>query len=185
MLARRPIGQLFYARSRLPAPRAGPIFTRVSDSEDDSTPKTAFNSADPPRNFTLSINERIRALTIGAPAYATRKKHIEDLEERYLRTLVALHDAQLAKRGGARSDDEEMTRILIERAATFDLKKMNALIVTHNRFYAIEANLPVDPRTGEYLVYGRRWMPEEPWTPARFVERARQVIEDRSAREER
>ena len=45
-------------------------------------------------------------------------------------------------------------------------------LASHNRHYPIEANLPVAPRTGEYLVFGRRWMPEEPLTPARIVERA-------------
>lgn len=32
----------------------------------------------------------IRALTLGAPAYATRKKHIEDLEDRYSNILRSL-----------------------------------------------------------------------------------------------
>jgi hypothetical protein len=46
----------------------------------------------------------------------------------------------------------------------------------------MEANLPMDTRTGEYLVYGRRWTPEEPWTAARLVERARAVIAARRVR---
>jgi hypothetical protein len=152
----------------------------VNDSEDDPTPKTAFNSADPVRNFSLSVGERIRAITIGAPAYATRKKHIEDLEERHVRTLVALHDALVAK--SDRRDVAAVSAALLEKARTLDLKKMSSLITSHNRYYPIEANLPVDPRTGEYLVYGRRWEPEQPWTPARMVERALAFV---AARDER
>ena len=148
----------------------------MSDSRDDSTndpvAKSAFRSADPPRNFSLSVGERIRALTIGAPAYATRKKSVEDLEERYVRTLVALHGSLVA-RG---LDDGAIARALLDKAQTFDLKRLNALIATHNRYYPIEANLPIDPRSGEYLVYGRRWFPEEPFTPERLVDRAQAIV---------
>jgi hypothetical protein len=164
----------------------------VNASDDDgnaprgASPKSAFDSADPPRNFTLRVDERIRALTIGAPAYATRKKHIEDLEERFVETLVALHDALVIKqeRQGRRerSDEGTVARAVVEKAASLDLKRINALIASHNRYYPMEANLPMDTRTGEYLVYGRRWTPEEPWTAARLVERARAVIAARRVR---
>jgi hypothetical protein len=127
-----------------------------------------FTSADPPRNFSLSTSDRVRAAVMGAPAYATRKKSLEDAEERYVRVLVALHDALVAKLG-AGADHAAVARALHEKAATFDLKKMNALVVSHNRWYPIEANLPVDLRTGEYLIYGKRWLPEEPWTVARLI----------------
>jgi hypothetical protein len=148
----------------------------VSDSDDASARKTAFDSADPPRNFTLSIDDRIRALTIGAPAYATRKKHLEDLELQHVRALVALHDALVAKHAGEPDLDALVARALVDKAATFDVKRMNALVTAHNRYYPIEANLPIDPRTGHYLVYGRPWVPEEPWTASRLVDRAQAVI---------
>lgn len=146
------------------------------ESEDPTRPPT-FTSADPPRNFSLSVNERIRALTIGPPAYATRKKSIEDLVERYLNTLVALHDARLEK--APPLDDAAMTNLLLAKANTFDLVKLNKLITTHNLYYPIEANLPTDLRTGEYLVYGRPWRPDEAWTTARFVAEARRLIDAR------
>ncbi|MDB4934797.1 MAG: hypothetical protein JWP87_1769 [Labilithrix sp.] len=154
----------------------------MSDSDDARAPKSAFNSADPPRNFTLSVNDRIRAIAIGAPAYATRKKHLEDLEERHVRMLVTLHDALVAKHGQRPDREELVTRALHDRAATIDVKRMNQLVEAHNRYYPIEANLPCDLRTGHYLVYGRRWVPEEPWSAARLVERARAVIADRDDR---
>lgn len=47
---------------------------------------------------------------------------------------------------------------------------MNALVEAHNRYYPIEANLPVDPRTGAYLVKrGTPFEPEPAVTPARLV----------------
>ena len=151
----------------------------MSDSDDHeggASRKTSFSSADPPRNFSLTVGDRIRALTIGAPAYATRKKHIEDLEAAHLRTLVAHRDTLLA-RGHAR---EAVTRAMHDRARAIDLKKLNALIASHNRYYPIEANLPVNPRTGEYLIYGRPWRPESPWTESRLVEQALAAIAARA-----
>lgn len=146
----------------------------MANERDDSAARSPFTSADPPRNFSLSINDRIRALTIGPPAYATRKKSIEDLVERYLSTLVALHDKRVAS--GRDGNDEATTRALREKAASFDLARLNKLITTHNRYYPIEASLPTDVRTGEYLVYGCPWLPDEPWSVARFVEEARRLI---------
>jgi hypothetical protein len=157
----------------------------VSDSDDDFEARlarknapTAFDSADPPRNFTLSVNDRVRAIAIGAPAYATRKKSIEDREERFVAVLVALHDTLVARRArsGDAPDAELVTRAMLDRAATFDIARLNALIEAHNRYYPIEANLATDLRTGEYLVYGRRWMPTEPWTVERFVATAKALI---------
>ena len=138
--------------------------------------RSSFSSADPPRNFSLSVNDRIRALTIGPPAYATRKKSIEDLVERYLTVLVALHDTRVAKLA---TDEEAMTRALLAKAATFDLARLNELIENHNLYYPIEASLPTDVRTGEYMVYGRPWLPDERWTTTRFVEEARRIIAER------
>jgi hypothetical protein len=179
VLAGAAIGQVFGLWSRLPGGRSRPNFRAVNDSDDDSGRKTAFNSADPPRNFTLSVDDRIRALTIGAPAYATRKKHLEDLEERHVRALVALHDALVAKHAGRPDLDELVTRALHEKASTFDVKRMNTLVETHNRYYPIEANLAMDLRTGEYKIYGKRWLPEEPWSVERLVARARSVLASR------
>ena len=143
-----------------------------SDDLDDASRSTAFNSADPPRNFTLSVGDRVRAMTIGAPAYATRKKRIEDLEVTHVGALVALHD-QLAARGRSASAIE---RALHDKAHGIDLGRMNELIEVHNRYYPIEANLPTNLRTGEYHVYGQRWMPEEPWTASRLLECARAIL---------
>jgi len=145
----------------------------VSDSDGLApSPPTAFNGADPPRNFTLSVGDRVRALTIGAPAYATRKKRIEDLELTHVRALVALHD-QLAAKGRSHAEIEHAVH---DRAHAVDLTKMNALIETHNRYYPIEANLPTNLKTGDYHVYGQRWMPEEPWTAPRLLERAIAIL---------
>lgn len=137
----------------------------------------SVTSADPVRNFTITVDERIRALTIGAPAFALRKRRIEDLEAMHVATLVELHD-KLAAKGAADIDGA-----LEKRAASIDLSRMNDLVKTHNRWYPVEANLPMD-RDGNWLVYGRIWEPETPFTAARLLAAARARIAARDASDE-
>jgi hypothetical protein len=157
----------------------------VSDDERDRpAPRTehspsALNSADPSRNFTLTVDERIRALTIGVPAWAARKRKIEDDQQRLVTELVELHDGLVAKKRPA----NEIELALLAAANTLDLAKLNELVGSHNRYYPIEANLPMD-RRGNYLVYGRVWKPEEAYTAVRLVALARLHIEARLAQQE-
>jgi hypothetical protein len=145
--------------------------TKRSDNRGVET--TALRSADPIRNFSLNVNERIRALTIGAPAWATRKKRIEDEEERLVGLLVALRHKLTAK---GHADAEVMARV-DAAAAGFDLRRLNELVATHNRYYPIEANLPMDRAGSGYLAYGRPWRPEEPYTAERLLARAREELD--------
>jgi hypothetical protein len=115
----------------------------------------ALASIDPPRNFSISTEERVRALAVGVPAYAARKRRIEDAYEGFVHTLVALHDALEART----LPERECELALLTEARTFDLAAVNRLIEVHNRYYPIEADLPIDPLTGVFL------MREEPWQP--------------------
>ncbi len=144
----------------------------------DERSPSALNSADPSRNFTLTVDERIRALTIGVPAWAARKRKIEDDQERLVGDLIELHDALAGKKHAA----DEIERVLLTAAAAIDLAKLNELVGSHNRYYPIEANLPMD-RRGNYLVYGRVWKPEEPYSAVRLVALTRARIEERARRE--
>jgi hypothetical protein len=83
-----------------------------------------------PRNFTLTLAERVRAQG-GVPAHIARKKRIEDLIDAALAELRALPPETMRA-----------------RARALDLRRVNELIVKHNRYYPIEANLPIDPATG-------------------------------------
>ena len=142
----------------------------------DESP-SALNSADPVRNFSLGVGERIRALTIGVPAWAARKRRIEDAEERHVRELVELHDTLVTKGRSTR----EIELAVVAEANAINLTKLNELVRLHNRYYPIEANLAMDRKTGNYLVYGRAWTAEEPYSAARFVALARAVIDRRNA----
>ena len=149
-------------------PRSGLV--NSAEGRTDSSP-SALNSADPLRNFSLTVDERIRALTIGVPAWAARKRKIEDDQDRHVKELVETYDALVAKK---RSGDQ-IDVALHAAASARDLTKLNELVSTHNRYYPIEANLPMD-RRGNYLVYGHVWRPEESFTPARLVALALAVV---------
>lgn len=128
-------------------------------------PPTAFDSVDPPRNFTLTTEERVRAMTIGVPAYAARKRKLEDREAEMIAALVELHDTLTGKR----VPPEDVRRAVEARAREFNLAKLNAIVDAHNRYYPIEANLRIDPRTGGYLIFGHPWSPEPPWSVERLL----------------
>lgn len=132
---------------------------------------------DPPRNFTISTEERVRAMSIGAPAYAERKRRIEDAEDTWLRALVDVHDAL----AGAGTSREATIAAMRRKAASFDFARVNKLVATHNRYYPIEANLPLDPATSAYLVAGRPWKPEAPFDVERVVRTALEAVADRDA----
>lgn len=141
----------------------------MSSPNPDNDAPSAFDSADPPRNFSLTVDQRIRALTIGVPAWAARKRQIEDEVNRLVGELLALEE----KLASAGTSAETIERSLMATAVRIDLRKLNELVAAHNRYYPIEANLPMDRRTGAYLIYGHVWEPEEPFTPERLVALAR------------
>jgi hypothetical protein len=98
----------------------------------------------PPRNFTLSIEDRLRAYAQGAPGYIRRRRRMEDLEARLLGKLAtATAPAEVA------ASVEVMA----------ELAQLNDLIDRHNRYYPIEAQLPIDVRTGRLLERGAPWRP--------------------------
>jgi hypothetical protein len=54
-------------------------------------------------------------------------------------------------RAACRGDDELFARRWRTRAQGFRFDRLNELIREHNEWYPIEARLPLDPRTGDYV----------------------------------
>lgn len=104
--------------------------------------------ASPPRNFTLSVADRMRALAAGPPAFSRRLRRIEDLTAAIVSALEACAPVEVAA--------------LPERIRR-DVARLNGLIDDHNRYYPIEARLPMDVRTAQRMDLG------EPWTPMPHV----------------
>ncbi|HZU85162.1 MAG TPA: hypothetical protein VE987_19655 [Polyangiaceae bacterium] len=112
--------------------------------------------------FVLSTEERVRAAMTGPPAYVRRLRAIEDLEQAIVRELEACARADAA----------------LPAAAADALARLNELIVRHNRYYPIEADLPVHLRTGELLERtGEPWRPR----PARSLDELTAIARARAA----
>ncbi len=112
-----------------------------------------LQTAVPPTNFSVTSADRIRAVTAGAPAYVRRLREIEDLVVAIARALAQRRREAI----GAGLDPEAHARA---RAPVRALARLEDLVSRHNRFYPIEANLPIDPRTGAL-----RDRHGEPWRP--------------------
>jgi len=102
------------------------------------------DTAAPPRNFTLSIEDRLRAYAQGVPGYIRRRRRIEDLVAR----LRLLPEREIDLLGRAAE--------LMEVA---EVALLNDLIAKHNRYYPIEANLAIDVKTRRLIERGAPWRP--------------------------
>jgi hypothetical protein len=98
--------------------------------------------------------------SLGGPRpYMTRLREIA--------RLTAEHEAALAEVRAVVADDA-WPRV----ASAWDFSEVNDLIERHNRWYPVEARLPMDPRTGDYaLVNGERYskpLLDATWVLERF-----------------
>lgn len=84
----------------------------------------------------------------------------------------ALAEARRRLRTQCGSDANAFSRAWAERAHAWDTAALNELIDQHNAWYPVERDLPMDPRTGQYvLVRGRSYRRERvdpAWILARF-----------------
>ena len=114
------------------------------------------------RNFTADPGSYLASL--GGPLpYMTRLREID--------RLTAEHEEALAAVREQVRDGAEWAAVV----AAWDFGDVNDLIDRHNRWYPVEARLPMDPRTGDYaLVNGRdyRLVPlDARWILERFPAR--------------
>jgi len=111
------------------------------------------------RNFRPAPDAQIAAL--GGPLAWMRRLRAIEVE-------LELHEQQLAAAYGQRESPEEWRRL----AETWDFSEVNELIERHNRNYPAESRLPMNPRTGDFvLVNGRPYTREpldETWILSRF-----------------
>jgi hypothetical protein len=97
-------------------------------------------------------------------AYMRRLRAIEDEEDRHLREL----GEAWRKLADEERDDAAFSLAWREVASAWDFRRINDLIAKHNAYYAIEARVPMNPRTGGYA---RRWQRDEytaEWILERF-----------------
>ena len=110
-------------------------------------------------------------------AYMRRLRAIEDEEARHLRELAEAWSA-LAEEV---QDESAFSLAWREVASAWDFRRINALIASHNAYYAIEARVPMNPRTG---TYARSWHCGDytaDWILERFPPSLRRARERREA----
>ena len=97
-------------------------------------------------------------------AYMRRLRAIEDDEARHLRELEQAWHA-LA------DETQDATAFAVawrERASGWSFARINDLIGKHNAYYAIEARVPMNPRTGSYARTWQRGEYTAEWILERF-----------------
>lgn len=103
------------------------------------------------------------------PRYVQRLREIERATEQHRERLERAFAAIQAAHAG---DPEAFAAAWRVRAAAWDFAHVNALVDQHNRYYPIERDLPMDPRTGDYVPVSGRPYRREPlgtaWILARF-----------------
>jgi hypothetical protein len=117
-----------------------------------------------PQRFRLGPAELDRYLAgqLSGLAYMRRLRAIEDEEARHLRELEAAWTALADEE----RDDGAFALAWREVVAGWSFRRINELVAKHNAYYAIEARVPMNPRTGTYArtwnraEYGPEWILE-------------------------
>jgi len=108
------------------------------------------------RNFTAEPDSYLASL--GGPLpYMRRLRQIESETEAH---LARLQEAYAERNGDWRRTAER-----------WDFGELNELIDRHNRWYPVEARLPMDPKTRDYVKVGGRPYRREPLDAAWILER--------------
>jgi hypothetical protein len=110
--------------------------------------------------------ERYLRAAGGPLLYMRRLRQIEEGTRRHEQAL-AERRAELA----AETPPAEVADAWRTEAETWDFTDVNHLIEQHNRWYPVEAQLPMDPRTGDYALVGGRPYIRRPLDAAWILER--------------
>ena len=111
------------------------------------------------RNFRADADAQLAAL--GGPlAWMRRLRAIEN--------AIHEHEQRLAEAYAASESPEEWR----QTAGSWDFTEVNELIERHNRHYPAESRLPMNPRTGDFVLINGRPYTREPldaeWILNRF-----------------
>ena len=120
------------------------------------------------RNFALAA-DRYAVSLAGPPAYSRR---LREIENEIAAHEEALHDAWTGLVRGYAGDPGALARRWRATAERWNFTAVNLLIDQHNAYYPAEARLPMDPRTGDFVLVGgapyRRRPLDAEWVLRRF-----------------
>jgi hypothetical protein len=129
---------------------------RVLEADLAESPVTGRPLELRPRNFRPDADAAVRALG-GPTVWMRRLREIEQTLDEHERRLAESWRELAAET----DDDAEFERRWLETAARWDFADVNDLIDRHNRWFPIEARLPMDPRTRDFVrVNGRPYRRE-------------------------
>jgi hypothetical protein len=119
------------------------------------------------RNFRPDADAEIAAL--GGPlAWMRRLREIEAAVEQHEQRLAKARAELRAEYG----DSERFAQEWRELAQGWDFRDVNDLIERHNRHYPAESRLPMNPRTGDFVLINGRPYTRKPldaeWVLTRF-----------------
>ncbi len=83
-------------------------------------------------------------------------ERVADIDAGIARERRRLEDAYRALRAECDGDPALFAARWRERARTWQFDELNELIAQHNDWYPIERDLPLNPRTGDYVRVGGR-----------------------------
>ena len=117
------------------------------------------------RNFERAVDAYVTSL--GGPLpYMQRLRDIDAEIAQHEERLREAWDELAAELRG-----EELARRWELVAAGWDFTGVNELIDAHNRYYPIESRLPMDPRTGDFVLVGGRPYRRDPLDARWILER--------------
>ena len=118
------------------------------------------------RNFRPDADSAIRALG-GPTAWMRRLRAIEDEMDRHEAQL----DASWRELAAETADANEFARLWTETAERWSFAQVNELIERHNRNFPVEARLPMDPRTRDFVRINGKPYQREPLDADWILER--------------
>ena len=154
------------------APRGHTVLERrLADRLDEDLEGSPLRGRPLPRrlrNFSHAT-DRYAVSLAGPPAYVRRLRQIEDEVAAHEDALQAAWE-ELSRRHADRP--RELARRWPALAGRWSFDAVNDLIERHNRWYPVEARLPMDPRTGDFVLVGgapyRRRPLDAEWVLERF-----------------
>lgn len=120
------------------------------------------------RNFRPAVDRYVVSLG-GIPAYMRRLAEIEFETAEQEAALERVWRETAAENAG---DEAAFVRRWSARAKRWSFAGVNELIERHNRYYPAESRLPMDPRTGDFVLVAGQPYHRQPldgeWVLARF-----------------
>jgi hypothetical protein len=135
-----------------PSEQLSPIERRIAKSYEDEQAVGRPLSRRALRT-SRSVEAYLKAGLI--PRYMERLRDIESQTQDHKRRIAASYRALQDACG---DDTELFARLWRARAESWSFKRLNELIREHNEWYPVEADLPIDLRTRDYvLIRGRSY----------------------------